>query len=68
MNAYKVNGEIITDNNFKEDIYDTNKKIVKLTIPKSKFKTVDNLTISFFIRRNDDIFTTKETTIDFNKK
>ena len=67
INAYKVNGEIITDNNFKEEVYDTDKKIVKLSIPKSKYKSVDSLTVSFFARRNDDIYTTKATTIEFNK-
>lgn len=68
INAYKVNGEIITDNDFKEIVYDTDKKIVKLSIPKSKYKSVDSLTISFFVRRDDDIYTTKATTIEFNKK
>ncbi len=67
INAFKVNDTILTNNDFKEDIYDGNKKIVILSIPKSKFKSLDSLTISFFVLHGDDIYTTKTTTLTFNK-
>ena len=67
INSYKVNNTILTNNEFEERIYDGNKKVFVLSIPKSKFKSLDSLTISFFVLRGEDIYTTKATTIDFTK-
>ena len=68
INAYKINDTIATNNDFNERIYFKCKKVVILSIPKKDYKKVDKLTLSFFVLENNDIYLTKETTIDLTKK
>ena len=67
INAYKINDKIITNNDFREKIYPKRQKVVVLSIPKKDYKTVDKLTLSFFVLDNNDIYLTKTTTIEPTK-
>lgn len=58
-----INDKIYDAKDFSAEIKAESKKMAIINVPKSEFKNIKNLTFSFFLINNNDIYTIKEKTI-----